>query len=286
MEEFGSSWEAEMLNQNTVRRVVEESLPFIPAVVWSAPVSKGLGIYPAETAEVYADPDGTVHVNETDKKWLVRVMHLREDPGYYNVYPGEEHRITEEYKDAKPGSPEATAREREALEYAKKRIGKFDELLHKMAERSQGAFKLPQYGRFYSEDAKNPLLLTVVEYIEGADLMDPENAGTFSEEAKHTPGLRQKLDATYTAMATVAGELPHNAAFVPTDIIGGWRQFTLAKPNQPGGERDMYMHDLDPYVGVVSEERQNLAFGFRTMAKQMDQLLPSTPLPPELKVAA
>jgi hypothetical protein len=284
MVEETTPWDIDTrLKKPDLREVIERELPELAGrIVFSAPLPGATGIYPLDNKHLQLVEGERIERHVEGERFLVRINDMREDPGFYGLFPSNDHNLSQEYEELMEEDVVDEGRkkllEKKALEIAKRRVGKFDELLHKWQEESGDAFILPFYHRYFvNEEGENPLLLTVVQDLsDGYEALTEENnPHKFSAAARHVPGLRHELEDTATAYAKVVGDLPHNAAFVPSDIIGRWDQFGLVKA---GGQLSVALIDNEPFLDVKSEEMKTQSRQIGEMYKMLDQLPQSTPL--------
>ncbi len=266
------------VSRTELQDIMREALPFFgDRVALATPLAQATGIFPVDNAHCHVNDQGCVHVEHDRSKWLVRVHDLREDPGFYGLYPHSQHVLTASYEEAVKEADVGNQRrlEQRALDSAIGRIDQFDDFLRKWVTASNGVLVLPQYDRFYATaQSGNPLCLTVVEDVSDnlVHLTDPNDPHLFAQEVRGWAGLKGKLEKVYTSYARVAGAVPHNAAYIPTDLIGRWDQFVLLM--REGGEYDICLPDIEPFVGVKKDEMRSQVYGIRTMAAMISDQLP------------
>lgn len=283
MAEEVTPWDIDTrLDTSSLAQIVKRELPDLAnRIVFSAPLPGGTGIYPIDGQHLRVTDDAKVERRVEGERFLVRINDMREDPGFYGLFPSNDHSISQEYEELlDEGGDDARKRqlEQKALGIAKKRVAQFDDLLERWQKASGDAFILPFYHRYFiNEDSENPLLLTVVQDMsEGYTHLTAENdPTTFSQEARHIPGLREELEDVVLAYAKVVGEAPHNAAYIPTDLIGRWDQFGLVKV---GDSHSAALVDVEPFLDVKSTEMSTQPPLLGEMIAQLDQLPRSTPL--------
>lgn len=283
MAEVTTPWDIDTrLKKPDLREIVEKELPDLAErIVFSAPLPGGTGIYPMDDKRVRLVGEGESERQLEGGRFLVRINDMREDPGFYGLFPSNNHSLSQEYEELIDEGGDAGRKrqlEQKALTIAKKRVAQFDELLERWQKASNDAFILPFYHRYFiNEDSENPLLVTVVQDMsDGYTHLTAANDPTkFSDEARHIPGLRKELEDTVMAYAQVVGEAPHNAAYIPTDLIGRWEQFGLVKS---ADGLSAALIDIEPFLDVKSTEMTTQPRLLGSMFKQLEQLPHSTPL--------
>lgn len=215
------------------------------------------------------------------ERFLVRINDMREDPGFYGLFPENDHELSRRYEELMSrrtrDEGQKRALEKEALEIAKQRVGQFDELLERWQKESGDTFILPFYHRYFiNEESDHPLMVTVVQdFSDGYEnLMVPDEPHEFSAAARHVPGLRGELTDTLQAYARIFDTLADDAP-VPTDIIGRWDQFGLV---QAGGQQSVALIDNEPFLDAKAVEQRTQTTYIKRMARELQQLPQSTPL--------
>ena len=283
MAEEVTPWDIDTrLKTPDIRAAIERELPDLAnRIVFAAPLPGGTGIYPIDGQHLRVTENAKVERQVEGSRFLVRINDMREDPGFYGLFPSNEHSLSQEYEEiVEEAGDNARKRqlEQKALAVAKKRVAQFDDLLARWQSASGDAFILPFYHRYFiNEDSENPLLVTVVQDMSAGytHLTEANEPTKFSQEARHIPGLRDELEDVLTAYADVVGKLPHNAAYIPTDIIGRWDQFGLVEVD---GVQSTALVDIEPFLDVKSTEMEIQPRLLGSMYKQLQQLPHSTPL--------
>ncbi len=276
-------WDVEMRMQpSEMRAALERELPDLASrIAFFAPLPGGSGIYPVDHKHLRLTEDMKVERHAEKERFLVRINDMREDPGFYGLFPENDHELSRRYEEVMSRRTRDTeqkqALEKEALEIAKQRVAQFDELLERWQQESGDAFILPFYHRYYiNEESDHPLMVTVVQdFSDGYEgLMDADRVHEFSQAARHVPGLRGELTDTLQAYARVFDSLPSDAP-VPTDIIGRWDQFGLV---QASGQQSVALVDTDPFIDTKAAEERTQTTYIKRMARELQQLPQATPL--------
>lgn len=283
MAEEYTPWDVDVrLKQSDIRAALERDLPELASrVAFFAPLPGGTGIYPLDNKHLRLTDQMEVERHVEGERFLVRINDMREDPGFYGLFPPNEHELSQEYEslNSRRGGNEARKRELEqqALEIAKKRVGQFDELLERWQQESGDAFILPFFHRYFiNEQSEHPLLVTVVQDLSDGyeHLMVPNEPHVFSAAARHVPGLRGELTDTLQAYTRIFDSLPDDAP-VPTDIIGRWDQFGLVRA---GGQQSVALIDNEPFLDAKAVEVRTQTTYIKRMARELQQLPQATPL--------
>ncbi len=281
-EEF-TPWDVDVrIKQPDIRAALERELPEIASrVAFSAPLAGGTDIYPLDNKHLRLTEDMKVERHVEGERFLVRINDMREDPGFYGLFPENDHELSRRYEELMSrrtrDEGQKQALEKEALEIAKQRVGQFDELLERWQKESGDTFILPFYHRYFiNEESDHPLMVTVVQdFSDGYEnLMVPDEPHEFSAAARHVPGLRGELTETIQAYARIFDTLADDAP-VPTDIIWRWDQFGLV---QAGGQQSVALIDNEPFLDAKAVEQRTQTTYIKRMARELQQLPQSTPL--------